>query len=265
MDALVWHDIPRDGIENMAIDESMAVFAGANNTLILRLYYWERPFLSLGYFQSASDRLAYPLLRNLPYTRRLSGGGAIIHDREVTYSLAIPDSTGSKSPASLVYAQVHAAVRESLQNLGFEVHTAAELGLSDAASHEAKVEPFLCFQRRSDADLIVADHKIVGSAQRRISGVILQHGSILLSASSHAPNLLGLAEINGSFSPSNQNTEGFLADLNHRLRLVLEQAIPGLNWIASKDLINNRLSTIQENSRRFASEKYNCLSWKDKR
>jgi lipoate-protein ligase A len=269
MEALVWHDVPRGGMDNMAIDETMAQFARQEGCLILRIYYWSQPFLSLGYFQNAEDRLADPLIRDLPYTRRLSGGGAIIHDREITYSLAIPDGTGSKSPASQIYSQVHAAISDTLRTFGYDVHTVAELGSQRDQNGSTGPEPFLCFSRRADADLVIEDQKIVGSAQRRISGVVLQHGSILVGATKHAPYLLGLSDLcsqSALFGTDFEQAAGQVSvSLLQRLPAALGDALSIESRLLREDSKNERILTIVKQSRGLVDSKYATALWKDKR
>ena len=74
----------------MAVDEALVDDAAARGTCWLRFYGWAEPTLSLGYFQGHEERLAHRPSRQCPVVRRMSGGGAILHDAEITYSLAIP-------------------------------------------------------------------------------------------------------------------------------------------------------------------------------
>lgn len=179
-------DPPAPGDWNMAVDEMLLDAAAAGEGPCLRLYQWAEATLSLGYFQSCGQRAAHAPSRACPLVRRLSGGGAIVHDRELTYSLAVPAGHGLGRASPRLYAQVHATLIAALRTLG----VAASLhGAQDAA------EPFLCFQRRTEADVVVEGGKIAGSAQRRRRGAVLQHGSILLAASPAAPELPGIKEL----------------------------------------------------------------------
>src|SRR6188474_2624923 len=83
-------DPPASGAWNMAVDEALLETAAISGLATLRFYTWQEPTLSLGYFQSAVDRDHHPDGRDCPLVRRASGGGAIIHDRELTYSIALP-------------------------------------------------------------------------------------------------------------------------------------------------------------------------------
>lgn len=185
-----WHlhleDEPRSGAWNMAFDEALLLDGLAHGRGHLRFYRWEGPTLSLGYFQKPEER--DPALAELPAVRRLSGGGAILHDDEWTYSCVVPAGHPiTRRPVEL-YDLVHAAVVEVLSSRGFEV---APRGA--AAAHGAS--PFLCFGRGDERDLVCRGHKVLGSAQRRRRGAILQHGSLLLHASRFAPDFPGLLDL----------------------------------------------------------------------
>ena len=205
MKLLAWLDRDHDGPTNMAIDEALAQYAVSNQTVCVRVYRWSVPTLSLGYFQSFSERLERPTLADLVYTRRLSGGGAIVHEHELTYSLALPDTGNSKAAAGKLYCDIHQSLIQVLADLGLEArqyrnckNTALNRTNAKSIKATAKTPPaFLCFARRSDADLIVAGHKVVGSAQRRVHHALLQHGSVLLKKSPAAQELLGVCDLMG--------------------------------------------------------------------
>src|SRR5262245_34911225 len=78
-----------DGATNMAADEALLESAG-HGVASLRFYTWNEPMLSLGYFQLEADRRLIPGLADLASVRRASGGSALVHDRELTYALALP-------------------------------------------------------------------------------------------------------------------------------------------------------------------------------
>src|SRR3954464_5256758 len=83
---------PPDGAWNMALDEALLHRAETDGMATLRFYGWREPTLSLGYFQQHADRALHPASENCTLIRRASGGGAILHDRELTYSIALPKS-----------------------------------------------------------------------------------------------------------------------------------------------------------------------------
>ena len=177
-DIRVVHDPPLDGAENMARDEALLIHVGrlaAPPTL--RLYQWSQPTVSLGYFQRYSDYEALPAaLGRLRVVRRLTGGGAILHDLELTYSLTLSTSHPllSGGPNAL-YALVHNAVIGALASLGV---AAEQCGQTDDSTPTRG--PFFCFERRHCFDVLTGGEKIAGSAQRRTREAVLQHGSIIL-------------------------------------------------------------------------------------
>ncbi|QDU97294.1 lipoate--protein ligase family protein [Lignipirellula cremea] len=180
-------DPPQAGPVNMGIDAALLVSA-AQGEATFRLYGWSEPTLSLGYFQHLADRDEHTASRNCRVLRRSTGGGAIVHDRELTYSFAAPASDNRAGASEELYRLFHGTLIQALLQWGaFPVICGADRATSD--------KPFLCFQRRSEFDVLISGHKIVGSAQRRTRGGLLQHGSILLAQSDNAPELPGVAEL----------------------------------------------------------------------
>nr|WP_146389512.1 lipoate--protein ligase family protein [Allorhodopirellula solitaria] len=198
----------------MAIDEAI-VSAVAGNAVppTLRFYGWSRPTLSLGYFQAA-DEAGDWAGEPVDLVRRSTGGGAIMHHRELTYSLSLPLADTGPGARQAVYRSVHACVIDTLKGLGVtaaaysDVPARAFRSETVIPSKESRApsdgllpsrkqprEPFLCFQRRTDEDLICSGYKILGSAQRRVRGGVLQHGSLLLQVSCHADVLPGVADL----------------------------------------------------------------------
>jgi lipoate-protein ligase A len=96
-------DPPASGAWNMAVDEALLRSAAQRGTATLRFYQWSEPTLSLGYFQAADDRQQHFASLACPLVRRASGGGAIVHDRELTYSLAMPLSNTRTAQATRLY------------------------------------------------------------------------------------------------------------------------------------------------------------------
>lgn len=181
---------PASGAWNMAVDEVLLESALRHGICTLRWYRWREPTLSLGYFQSPDDPLIDDRFCALPVVRRPSGGGAILHDRELTYSCAIGvQHPLAAEPASL-YKTIHAAIVAELARVGVAV---APRGIADKGLDAN----FLCFSRGDANDLVIAGHKVLGSAQRRRRGAVLQHGSLLLERSPVAPEYPGIADLCG--------------------------------------------------------------------
>ena len=159
-------DEPDDGAWNMAVDEALLEAADADGIATLRCYRWSKPTLSLGYFQRADDRRGHTASLGCPMVRRASGGGAILHDAELTYSLALPTADRLAAAARGLCDQIHAALVEAIAAVGVAVHVCRN---PTAVPNPAPNPPFLCFQRHAPGDLMLGDAKIAGSAQRRHS------------------------------------------------------------------------------------------------
>ena len=185
-------DPAQTGSWNMAVDEFLLQRALDPGELSVRIYRWSQPTISLGYFQGRDEFKEGGRYEGLPAVRRLSGGGAILHDREITYSLAVPPRHPLTEQPVRLYELAHAGIQTALKPLGVEL-------TPRGASRSLTDEPFLCFSRGDRNDLVLDGVKVVGSAQRRRKGAVLQHGSILLEASPHEPTLRGIAELIPSF------------------------------------------------------------------
>lgn len=178
----------RSGAWNMAVDEYLLESALETGQCAVRVYSWETPTVSLGYFQNADEFRSSNRFQSLPAVRRLSGGGAILHDRELTYSLALAASHPLTTDPTRLYEIVHAAIIRQLDRIGVP---AAMRGTDQPQSDE----PFLCFIRGDRHDILCDGHKIVGSAQRRRRGAVLQHGSVILQSSPQATEVPGILDL----------------------------------------------------------------------
>lgn len=222
MDTNAYIDRPRPGAENMAIDRQLLEAAERTGQAFVRLYRWSVPTLSLGHFQAGIDRNLHPPSRDLAMVIRASGGGAIVHDQEWTYSIAIPVGRNKIGASKDLYDLVHEALVDGLRSLGWDASqwtASCEMGIV-SENNEAGIscggskpsEPLLCFQRRSCGDIVCEGYKVVGSAQRRLGASVLQHGSILCQQSRFAPELPGLNQIpktlGGSFPRQSLLGEG---------------------------------------------------------
>ncbi len=185
-------DEPLHGAWNMAVDEFFLTHAADEGTCCLRFYQWSEATLSIGYFQACAERARHPPSRGCPFVRRPSGGGAIVHDRELTYSLALPAHHPLARRADQLYGEVHSTLIAAMEQFDVRLERCDRRAIIAATA-----EPFLCFQRYAAGDLLCGPHKVAGSAQRRFRGAVSQHGSVLLAASPAAPELPGLRELTG--------------------------------------------------------------------
>ena len=180
------------GPANMAIDEALLDWVCRQpDVAFFRTYGWSVPTLSLGYFQHLSQAAAEARWQAVPLVRRPTGGGAIWHHREITYALVLPGHHPQARPSTLLYRGVHAAIASAIRACGLEV----QARLQPALGGRATPRPFLCFLDSEPDDLVALTRKVVGSAQRRRAGAILQHGSILLRRSEQTPELLGIRDL----------------------------------------------------------------------
>lgn len=211
---IIVDDTPQSGRFNMAMDEALLEFGAERSCCVVRIYEWAEPTVTLGYFQGSTSASTRPAsddsLRGLPVVRRLSGGGAILHDRELTYSCVVPASHPVRHDPSELYTLVHEQLIRLLAEChvpatlrrDFNVRSNAEQGQA-GDGNSAAAEPFLCFLRSNPNDIVHASGaKIVGSAQRRRKGVILQHGSLLLAESVAAMGIRGIRELSLEFDES---------------------------------------------------------------
>lgn len=166
---------PAPGPWNMGADEALLASAGRGRPA-LRLYAWDGPWLSLGYAQRlAGDRLEACRDAGVGVVRRTTGGGAVLHGADFTYAIAAPEAC---LPAGLrpTYAAIAGGLVAGLRSLG----VAAER--SPAGSEPRPGRVYDCFAVPAGDEICVAGRKLVGSAQRRVGGGVLQHGSIRLAA-----------------------------------------------------------------------------------
>ncbi len=174
-------DGPQDGAWNMGVDEALLATAIAARTPSLRFYHWQGPWLSLGYAQRETEfSLAKCLSAGVGVVRRVTGGGAVLHGCDLTYCLAAPEEI---LPPGLQgsYGLVASAILKAFEVLGVQATRKSPEGALRG------VRGFDCFALPV-ADEICAENgkKLVGSAQRRVGGGVLQHGSIRLAPDSEA-------------------------------------------------------------------------------
>lgn len=232
----------------MAVDEALMDSAAQQGTATLRFYAWSPATLSLGYFQRRGDRIRHVCSAGLPMVRRPSGGGAIVHHHELTYSFTGPLTDRFSDAESLVQS-----FHETLADVLRHWNVLASLRPTTAATSASGAEstPFLCFQRRARLDLLVDQQKICGSAQRRHKSAGLLHGSILLRRSEATPELPGIAELSRRIIEP--------ADLRRRWS---EQLADRLNWrlVPSELTPDETLGTATLQQQRFER-----LSWNHRR
>jgi lipoyl(octanoyl) transferase len=168
---------------NMAMDELLMIWHSEG--LIpptIRFYGWNPATLSIGYFQKAEKEINLEEVkkRGLGFVRRATGGRAVLHEHELTYSVIVseehPDMPKNVTEA---YRVISEGILKGFQNLGLDAYFAVPKTEEDRAALKAP-RSSVCFDAPSWYELVVEGRKVAGSAQTRQKGVILQHGSILL-------------------------------------------------------------------------------------
>ena len=205
-------DAPQPGAWNMAADEWL--LTNDDEVPVLRFYQWSEPTLSLGYFQSVTSRRQHKDSAECILVRRASGGGAILHHHELTYSFTVPTHDRFARAAEDIYSLFHQTLISTLEQWGITARQADDQDVQRFGDGE-----FLCFQRRSTGDVVIADQKVAGSAQRRKSDKVLQHGSVLLNRSAFAPELPGINDITGADISASDLQTRWLSQLIRQTKL----------------------------------------------
>jgi lipoate-protein ligase A len=165
-----------DAAFNMALDEALALSVRQGGSPpVLRFYGWKSPAVTLGCFQKTADiDLAYCLAQGIPVVRRPTGGRAILHDAELTYSFSARTDIDFFSGGLLKsYRTISEAFHQALLNIGLQADARRkpEKGAVLAGSP-------LCFQSSSYGEILLGSRKVVGAAQRRWPDGLLQQGSL---------------------------------------------------------------------------------------
>lgn len=167
----------RNGRWHMAVDQAvMEAVTEGRVPPTLRLYRWNPPCLTLGYFQKAERDVNFEACEaaGITVTRRLTGGRAVLHHKELCYSLVLPRHLpGLDESVTVSYRQLSRGLAEGFALLGLPVV------MVKPVSHQGPHTGGACFDALSAYELAAEGKKIVGSAQARRGGALLQHGSIL--------------------------------------------------------------------------------------
>lgn len=177
----VWYFIENttyDAATNMAIDECLVNWLSEDKIYpTLRFYTWKGPSLSVGHFQDVHQSIDLKALKkhNVELVRRLTGGSAVLHDDELTYSLVVKESD-PKIPHSVTeaYYILSQGILKAYHLLGIKASFAEEAKAKQTRSA-------VCFEQPASYEMLVNGLKISGNAQTRRKGILLQHGSIPLS------------------------------------------------------------------------------------
>ncbi|MGN5881848.1 lipoate--protein ligase family protein [Staphylococcus simulans] len=171
-----------DPFYNMAMDEALLNFVSRGEIdPVIRFYTWDPATLSIGYFQRLKKEIDIEKVKEKGYglVRRQTGGRGVLHDKELTYSVIVPEShPNMPNTVTEAYRVISQGLLEGFKLLGFDAYFAVPRSKEE---REKLKQPrsSVCFDAPSWYELVVEGRKIAGSAQTRQKGVILQHGSIL--------------------------------------------------------------------------------------
>ncbi|MFZ5651676.1 MAG: lipoate--protein ligase family protein [Bacillota bacterium] len=164
----------RSGFDNMAIDEAILMaHSRGRNPPTLRFYGWDPPALTLGYFQKPADTVDFEACGRLgiDVVRRPTGGRAILHHREVTYSVIARDNNPLVAgTVEQSYLRLSRGLLMGLRKLG------ADVALNEARRPAGKGPA--CFDSPALYEMVVNGRKLAGNAQCRREGCVLQHGAL---------------------------------------------------------------------------------------
>lgn len=177
----IWRYIPysvQTGAENMAIDEAILLNMAheKNPQPVLRFYGWKPATLSLGYAQSFVKEVQEEecLKAGVDVVRRPTGGRAVLHQYELTYSVIAPEEDDQVNGTIIEsYLKLSQALLKGFQAVGIPAEMVAHSSVGQESSAA-------CFDAPSWYELVIDGKKLVGSAQVRKEGILLQHGSIPL-------------------------------------------------------------------------------------
>lgn len=169
-------DEPLDGATNMARDHALAATLPEGEA-VLRFYRWSEPTLSFGRNEPAHGLWDLEALaaRGVRTVRRPTGGRAVLHHRELTYAVVLPLRRRPGQPGlRACYRAVNEALVAGLERLGIETDVATD------TRPTMSLDSGPCFQHPAPGEVVARGRKLVGSAQARLEGRVLQHGSLLL-------------------------------------------------------------------------------------
>jgi len=228
---------------NMALDEALLLRASAEGAAVLRVYGWSPPAVSMGYFQPR-DAVRAP--EGVQVVRRITGGGAIWHESEITYSLCVSVGWGAAVRTEKLYELAHLA---AVRGFGLEA-SGVELVPRHASPRTDHAAPSFCFDRHGSYDVVWRGRKLLGSAQRRKRAAVLQHGSLPLAPSRHTmEHSVTLEEITGRSVSYDEAVACFTRGFESVLGMDLVQQEPDEQLLATA-------SALAEH--KYASAKWNA-------
>ena len=232
--------------DNMAMDEALLCLP-MGHPVVLRFYDWEPPGRSLGYFQRYdSPPAAGAAAFGAVVTRRTTGGDAILHAGEITFSITgDEDRPPFDGAVEESYHEIHLAVAGGLAGVGVAAHLRKDL--------LAEPEPAAgrCFYSITPYDLVAGGRKLVGSAQRRRGGRVLHHGSIPLDPNPMTPRAAAVRGLAGRDLSREKVQAVIRKGFEKRFAISLRTWTPG--------------EEVESEAKRIAREKYGSEAWLKRR
>lgn len=265
---------------NMAIDESLL----ASKKPVLRFYRWKPAALSLGYFQNVSDiNIKECKKNNVDIVRRITGGKTVLHDRELTYSFIIDERAMPKSIIES-YKIISRGILMALKELGVNASIKKEIDINKSIRKKINNENLsmekeslnnkknkirnksaICFNEPSYYEIVVGNKKIVGSAQTRKDGKLLQHGSVLIDINiNKLTSLFNIKNKKEIIKQSEKRITSINDELNKKIDYtdVAGAMRNGFEKNFKVDLEEDKLTEKElDTAKRLVKEKYSTKEW----
>ena len=236
----------------MAVDHALAACSKPGGA-VLRIYRWSGPTISFGRNEPARSQydLAHAGEAGIEFVRRPTGGRAVLHDLELTYAAVLPLSAGRGLRAT--YGLINRGLVEALRSLGVPAT------MAEGHGGPASLDSGPCFDEPAPGEVTVAGRKLVGSAQARLGGAILQHGSVLIGPGQE--RLLGLRpSVGGGASRTPTCLEEVLGQAPLWADLV-DAVVSGVQGVVEGDWRRGELNGAERAKSRALTERYASAEW----
>jgi len=231
---------------NMALDEIL-LKGWSGLPVVLRLYGWTPPGLSLGYFQKYEEMESLSTVKDCGavITRRITGGDAILHINELTFSITgIDGAYPFNGSVEASYDRIHLAIAAGFKRLGVDSEQRESKPVDNSQTSSAAGR---CFYRVTRYDLVSGGVKLVGSAQRRTKGRVLHHGSIPLDKNPLTPGSADLSSLSGRTISYEDAKEAVCAGIEESLSVKLVESLPDQSFF--------------DEAKHLAESKYDSAEW----
>jgi lipoate-protein ligase A len=204
----------RDAAYNMALDEAIAAAVRRGQSPpTLRFYSWSNPSVSIGAFQKSSDvNISYCNENNIPIVRRPTGGRAVLHAEELTYSFSAKNEGVFSGGLLATYKIISSAFQTALHQMGLD----AEMKQTKESGSVLTKSP-LCFHSSSYGELKSGGSKLIGSAQKRWTDGFLQQGSIPYSVNTEMLKAVFIFNKDDSVQSSITGLQAFVEKVDENL------------------------------------------------